>query len=149
MYVFFFFLLACPFCQFLLTCANVWVFSRRFSSCTLMLFFLMAWGCVYSRTGLVPRSPRTGTYTRHTRTGHGNTSNTSRTRTPAKQHYKSTSRKPYGKTHTFAHVNKNWRKGHAKKKGRRRKGYTYTFSTNLILILVPILTSPKLKALIF
>jgi hypothetical protein len=32
---------------------------------------------------------------------------------------------------------------------KRRKRHIYTFSTNLILILISILTSPKTKTLIF
>jgi hypothetical protein len=59
--------------------------------------------------------------------------------------YKSTRRKPTGKTHTLAHINKTLAKGAWQQKRRKEKTYIYiyTFRTDLILILIPILPSPQ------
>jgi hypothetical protein len=60
---------------------------------------------------------------------------------PTKQQYKSTRRKAMEKTNTLAYVNKKLAKGAC-----QQKEDIYTFSTNLILILIPILTSPETKS---
>jgi hypothetical protein len=53
-----------------------------------------------------------------------------------------------GGEHTLAYANKNWQKGERQQKKKKKDIYIY-FITNLILILIPILTSPKPKTLIF
>jgi hypothetical protein len=62
--------------------------------------------------------------------------------------FQSTKRKPMGKTYTLVYINKKLAKGACQQK-EEKNIYIYTFSTNLILILIPILTSPKTQTLIF
>jgi hypothetical protein len=65
-----------------------------------------------------------------------------------KQQYKNTRRKPIGKNTHIGICQQELAKGACQQKEEKHTHiYIYTFSTNLILI--PILTSPKSKTLIF